>query len=153
MSLVNTTQVNETAINAAAGGIKDAYMVASCTSGGHFSETRLVSTVMSAQIHSDAAITNPSIIHGANILFNCVAGGKLKLVIPIWLSAVFDATSGGSLQASEIFNMSTTMSSTAGGEITKTSVLRKGNPAIVFVLHSLQYLNSGIITINKNKYL
>ena len=153
MSLVNTTQVNETVINADTGGIKNAYMVASCTSGGHFNETRLVSPTMSAQVFSDAAITNTSIIHGADILFACASGGELKLVIPIWLSAVFAATSGGSLQASEIFNMSTTMSSTAGGEITKTSVLRKGNPAIVFVLHSLQYLNSGRITINKNKYL
>ena len=153
MSLVNTPQVNETGINADTSSIKDAYMVASCTSGGHFSETRLVSPVMSAQIHSDAAITNASIIHGADILFDCASGGKLKLVIPIWLSAVFAATSGGSLLASEVFNIATTMSSTAGGEITKTSVLRKGNPAITFILHSLQYLNSGRITINKNKYL
>lgn len=153
MSLVNTPQVNETAINADTNSIKDAYMVASCTSGGHFSETRLVSPVMSAQIHSDAAITNTSIIHGADILFDCVSGGKLKLVIPIWLSAVFAATSGGSLLASEVFSMSTTMGAVSSSEILKSSTLRKGNPAITFILHSLQYLNSGRITINKNKYL
>ena len=153
MSLVNVTQVNKTVINADLGSTKDACMAMSCNSGGHFIETRLVSPNMAMQTYSGGDIAATSLIHGAQAFFDCVSGGKLKLVLPLWLSIVFENTTGGSLQASEIFNMYTTMASTAGGGITKTSVLRKGNPAITFVLHSLQYLNSGRITINKNKYL
>ena len=153
MSLVNAKQVNAVAINAATVGIVDCSMTMASTSGGSCVGTRVVFQSIALPTQCGGDVVDTSLTIGVATDFSNTSGGKLKLVIPIYLNITFDNTTLLEALATEIFNMSSTFSSEASGSILKSSVLRKENPGIVFNKFSLQYLNAGRIIIHKNKYL
>lgn len=153
MSLVNAKEINAVAINADSGTKKDASFTMSCVSSGMLLETRVVPSAIALTTHSDGSIDRPIILSRPSCNFTCKSTGMLKLAIPLYLDIEFDNSTNMQLDASEIFNMSTAFTCTTDGELKKFSIYRKARPAIVFTLHSLQYLNSGRIKINKDKYL
>ena len=155
MSLVNAKEINAVAINADSGSssIKDAGMLLSCASSGVLLETRVVPSSIALTTHSDGSIDRPALIVNPNVSFLCQASGKLKIVIPINLAVTFDTSSDLQLNAAEVFNLGLNFEAESDGSIGRFAIYRKANPGIVFTLHSLQYLNSGRIRINKNKYL
>ena len=153
MSLVNAEQVNAVVINAATAGIVDCSMTMASTSGGSCVGTRVVFQSIALPTQCGGGVVGTSLALGVAADFAGVSGGKLKLVIPLYLNITFDNTALLEALATEIFSMSTTFSSEASGIILKSSVLRKENPGIVFNKFSLQYLNAGRIIIHKNKYL
>lgn len=153
MSLINVKEINATTINASTGGIKDVAMTMQCTSSGFLTETRLVATSITLSTECAGSVDRLSLIVNPLVIFTGDVKGMLKLVIPINLNILFDNTSDMALLASEIFNYHVSFNGAASGNITKFISKRKDNPSIVFTLYSLQYLNTGRIIINKNKYL
>ena len=153
MSLVNAKEINAVAINADSGSIKDAAMLLSCASSGVLLETRVVPSSIALTTHSDGTISRPSPVLNPNLFLSCQSSGKLKLVIPLYLDITFVNDATLQLDATEIFNLGLAFDAKTNGGISKFVIYRKANPGIVFTLHSLQYLNSGRIRINKNKYL
>lgn len=152
MSMVNTKQLNATVLNASTSGYVDCSMNMSAASTVVCHETRVISPAMSLPLTSSSA-ARANLIIGSAADFPCVSRLKLKLVLPVYLSMDMFGTVDMSAQASEVFNLGTDFALKASSTITKSVVLRKANPGIVFVKYSLQYLNAGRITINKNKYL
>lgn len=154
MSLINAKEINAVAINADSGSsIKDAGMLLSCASSGVLLETRVVPSSIALTTHSDGSIDRPVLIVNPNMSFLCQSSGKLKLVLPLYLDITFGMSSDLQLNAAEVFNLGLTFATESDGSIGRFASYRKANPGIVFTLHSLQYLNSGRIRINKNKYL
>lgn len=153
MGMVNAKQINAVAINAATSGYVDCSMAMAASSGGSCVATRVVSLSAVLPTQSSGDIPSAQLTMGVGARMLCESKFKVKLVIPIHLSAVFDSTSVASAQASEIFNAKVMFVTTSDSIVTKTAVLRKANPGIVFNKYSLQYLNAGRIIIHKNKYL
>ena len=153
MGMINDKQVNSTVINAATENYVDCSIDMASSSGGSCVETRVIAQALYLSAYCGGDITSASLRIGSSVTFTGAVGGKIKMVIPVTAGMTFTSETSLSLLASEIVGCSAQFAGHATCAITKSSVLRKGNPGITFNKYGLQYLAAGRIIINKNKYL